>query len=101
MPFIAILIDVLTLGAYFLQLNNDSRTLRFLGLIFQGTMTILLLIVMIAYHGKRYSNYRPAGYSYLTIRYALIIFSFLINAIVLFLYILNFTGANDLIFSSF
>ncbi|BCA85876.1 hypothetical protein EsVE80_13990 [Enterococcus saigonensis] len=101
MPFIAILIDALTLGAYFLQLNNNSNTLRFLGLIFQGVMTVLLLLLLIGYHGKRHTGYRPEGYSYFTIRFGIMVFSFLINAIVLFLYILNFIGANNLIFSNF
>ncbi|PAB02119.1 hypothetical protein [Enterococcus canintestini] len=101
MPFLAILIDFLTLAAYFLQLNIDSSALRFLGLIFQAVMTLCLLLLMIRYRGKHYTNYRPEGYSYVTFRFAVILLSFLINGIVLFLYILNFIGANDLIFSSF
>lgn len=101
MPFIAILIDALTFGAYFLQLHTDNHTWRFIGLILQGILTIFLLLLVIVYHGKRYSNYRPKGYSYLTIRFAIILFSFFMNAIVFFLYLLNFIGANNLIFSSF
>lgn len=101
MPFIAILIDLFTLGGYFLQLNHGGAMLYLLGLIFQGVMTILLLIIMIGYHGKKHTGYRPEGYSYLTIRYGIIVLSFIINGIVLFLYGLNYFGVNDLIFSSF
>lgn len=101
MPFIAILIDLLTLGGYFLQLNNGGSMIYLSGMIFQGVLTIVLLIIMIAYHGKKYVGYRPEGYSYFTIRYAIIVFSFVINGIVLFLYGLNYFGVNDLIFSSF
>lgn len=101
MPFIAILIDLLTMGGYFLQLNSGGPMIYLLGMIFQGVMTIVLLIMLIGYHGKKYSGYRPEGYSYLTIRYAIIVISFVINGIVLFLYVLNYFGINDLVFSNF
>lgn len=101
MPLIAILIDLLTLGGYFIQLNNGSSALYLAGLIFQTVMTIVLLVIMIGYHGEKYSRYRPAGYSYLTIRYAIIVISFIINGIVLFLYGLNYFGINDVVFANF
>lgn len=101
MPFIAILIDTLTLGGYFLQLNNGGSIFYLIGLIFQGIMTVLLLFITIGYHGKKLTSFRPAGYPYLTIRYAVILLSFLINAIVLFLYGLNYFGINDVVFSNF
>ncbi|MFR3683796.1 MAG: hypothetical protein ACLTXM_01985 [Enterococcus sp.] len=101
MPFIAILIDLFTLVGYFLQLNNESSLLYLLGLFFQGVMTVVLLIIMIGYHGKKHTGYRPEGYSYLTIRYAIIVLSFVINGIVLFLYGLNYFGINDVVFSNF
>lgn len=41
MPFIAILIDALNLGGYFLQLNNGGSIFYLIGLIFQGIMTVL------------------------------------------------------------
>ncbi|HCM85132.1 MULTISPECIES: hypothetical protein [Enterococcus] len=101
MPLIAILIDLITLGGYFLQLNNGAPTLYLLGLIFQTIMTVLLLIIMIGYHGKKYSGFRPEGYSYLTIRYGIIVLSFVLNGIALFLYGLNYFGINDIVFSGF
>lgn len=101
MPFVAIIIDLITLGAYFLQLNYGSQTIYLFGLIFQVAMTALLLFITLAYHGKRFSRWRPEGYSYFSIRYAIIVLSFIINGMVLFLYVLNFFGGNDLIFSAF
>lgn len=101
MPLIAILIDLITLGGYFLQLNNGGPTLYLLGLVFQTIMTVLLLIIMIGYHGKKYSGFRPEGYSYLTIRYGIIVLSFVLNGIALFLYGLNYFGINDIVFSGF
>lgn len=101
MPLIAILIDLLTLGGYFLQLNNARSEFYLLGLIFQGIMTLLLLVIMIGYHGKKYTSYRPEGYAYFTLRYAIIVVSCLINGVALFLYGLNYFGINDVVFSSF
>lgn len=101
MPLITLLIDVLTLGGYFLQLNTGGSTFYLMGLIFQGIMTVLLLFILISYHGKKLTRFRPAGYLYLTVRYAVILISFLINAIVLFLYGLNYFGINDGVFTNF
>ncbi|WP_438788366.1 hypothetical protein [Enterococcus sp. DIV0756] len=48
-------------------------------------MTLLLLVIMIGYHGKKYTSYRPEGYAYFTLRYAILMVSFLINGVVLLL----------------
>ncbi|MZH20684.1 hypothetical protein GT412_13220, partial [Enterococcus durans] len=42
MPFIAILLDLLAAGAYFLQLNHQTETFLLIGLIFQGIVTLIL-----------------------------------------------------------
>lgn len=73
MPLVAILIDILTMGGYFIQLNHGGPLLYLAGLVFQTVLTVLLLILMIGYHGKRHTGYRPEGYSYLTIRYGIIV----------------------------
>lgn len=98
LPFFAIIIDLLTMGAYFMQVHNPD--LRYIGLIFQGVMVILLLILVFIYRGKKFMNFRPKGYPYFTIRYAIIVFSFLINGAVLFLYILNYLDINSVVFST-
>lgn len=101
MSLIAIMIDLITLGGYFLQLNHGGPGIYLLGLIFQTVMTVVLLIILIGYHGKKYSGFRPEGFSYLTIRYGIIVISFVINGIALFLYGLNYFGINDVVFSNF
>lgn len=102
MPFLAILIDVLTAGAYYLQLQNPTENIRFLGMVVQGVLTLILLIMVFAYQGKRYALMRTNfAYRNLSIRYGIIVLSFIINGVVLFLYVLNYLGINDLIFSAF
>lgn len=97
MPFNAILIDCLALFMYYIQLQNTN--LHLLGLVVQGVIVLLLLILSFTYQGKRHAKTPPIGYRYFSIRYAILIFSVLINALVLFLYVLNYLGINDLIFT--
>ncbi|GCF93266.1 hypothetical protein NRIC_11570 [Enterococcus florum] len=101
MPVFALLIDALTLGGYYLQLNHPGSFIYLIGFIFQLVMTLLLFFLTVGYHGKRYAGFRPEGYSYLSIRFGLIVVSLLINGIVLFLYGLNLFGINDLVFSGY
>lgn len=99
MPFIAILIDILAAGAYFLQRFNQETLLLFVGIIFQAIISVILFFLMVTYKGKRYSTLQPRPFvRYFSIRYAIIVFSFILNALVLFLYILNRMG-NPVIFS--
>ncbi|PHL20274.1 hypothetical protein CQR37_15375, partial [Enterococcus faecium] len=61
---------------------------------------LLLLIMMISYKGKKYARVQTEIFvKYVSIRYGIIILSFLVNAIVLFLYVLNYLNINPLIFS--
>ncbi len=69
-------------------------------MIFQGVITLLLLIMIISYKGKKYARVQTEVFvKYVSIRYGIIILSFLMNAIVLFLYVLNYLNINPLIFS--
>ncbi|EMF0377639.1 hypothetical protein JMQ87_002494 [Enterococcus faecium] len=69
-------------------------------MIFQGVITLLLLIMIISYKGKKYARVQTEIFvKYVSIRYGIIILSFLMNAIVLFLYVLNYLNINPLIFS--
>ncbi len=52
LPFIAILFDLVAAAAYFLQYNHQSSEVVFVGMIFQGVITLLLLIMIISYKGK-------------------------------------------------
>lgn len=100
LPFIAILFDLVAAAAYFLQLNYQTSGILFIGMIFQGVITLLLLVMMLSYKGKRYTRIQTKVFvKYVSIRYGIIILSFLVNAIVLFLYVLNYLDINPLIFS--
>lgn len=99
MPFVAILLDLLAAGAYFLQLNHQTEALLLIGLIFQGIVTLILCFMTIIYKGKRYAAIQPRLFiRYVSIRYAIIIYSFIINTVFLFLYVLNFLDINPLVF---
>ncbi|EOF72576.1 hypothetical protein SGA_01930 [Enterococcus faecium EnGen0132] len=59
LPFIAILFDLVAAAAYFLQLNYQTSGILFIGMVFQGVITLLLLVMMLSYKGKKicpYSN---------------------------------------------
>lgn len=97
----AFLFDLLALILYFFQ-KQDLTTSRFtIGLIGQTMLVFALLILVFSYKGKKYSQVQPViGMRYFSIRFALIVFSFIGNGLLLFLYLLNFLGRNSLIFSS-
>lgn len=100
MPLIALIIDALAFGAYYLQMQNSSYYT--VGVVVQAVLTLILLIIAISYSGKRYGyrtiQNRVGHYRNFSLRYVIIFLSFLINAAVLFLYVLNITGTNSLIF---
>lgn len=97
MPLIALLSDVIALFFFYIQTQNPN--LYLFGLIIQALIVVVLLWLSLTYHGKKYARTPPIGYRYFSIRFARLIISILINAIVLFLYVLNDLGINDLIFS--
>lgn len=100
MPLIAILIDLCTLFFYYLQLSSQNFYL--IGLLIQAVCTFVLLIITFTYHGKRFGAIQPNFfYRLFSIRYGIIILSTIINGIVLFLYVLNYLGINNLIFTLF
>lgn len=101
MPFFAILIDILAFGAYSLQRQNPSHGLYVLGIIVEVILTVVLLIMTFTYNGRRRSRFRnyDTWTHNFTFRYAIIVLSMIINAVVLVLYFLNITGRNPLIFS--
>lgn len=101
MPLIAIILDVLAVGLYHWQSQLLTHSRFLLGFSGQVLVVLLCLGLTIAYHGprKQQHDYTFKGYRYLTIRFAIILFSLLINGIVLFLYYLNLTGRNTMIFA--
>lgn len=98
MPLIALLVDVLAWGSYWLQAEYFDSGFTLIGFVFQIAVVVMLLLMSIDYHGPRLSRYRPQGYRYLTVRYGLIVMSFIINGLVLFLYVLAYFKINDVLF---
>lgn len=104
MPILALLMDGFTFAAYLLQRTYPSRDAYFFGIVFQGLMVFLLMIFLFVYKGKRYGAATPQSYfghyRNFSLRYTVMVLSFLLNAIVLFLYTLNFLDINPLIFTN-
>ncbi|MCH4057073.1 hypothetical protein [Lapidilactobacillus gannanensis] len=98
MPLFAIVIDLITLGVYWLQADYLATGLTLVGFILQAALVLVLLLLTIDYQGPRLTRYRPVGYAYLTIRYGIIVLSLVINALVLFLEALAYFGINDVLF---
>jgi hypothetical protein len=67
----------------------------------QIVLTVILLGMTFSYGGKRRQTHDLPfkGYHYTTLRYAIIIFSMIINAVATFLYLLNFlNGGSSVLF---
>ncbi|MFD1124660.1 hypothetical protein ACFQ22_04690 [Lentilactobacillus raoultii] len=101
MTLFAIFLDAIALGGYFFQLINGGPTIYLLGLFLQAIITIGLLIMTISFKGPHYANPWTYGWYTATFRYGIIVMSLAINAVVVFLYGLNYFGINHLIFSGF
>ena len=56
MPFLVLLIDLFAALIYFFQLNTQSHSANFVGLIIQTLITLILLVITFKYKGKRYAN---------------------------------------------
>ncbi|KRM61136.1 hypothetical protein FC26_GL002354 [Paucilactobacillus vaccinostercus DSM 20634] len=98
MPFLAIIVDFIAVGLYHIQAINLTSSILLIGLIGQTLITLVLLIFTFQYKGPRFTRYQLIFYRFFSIRYAIIFLSMLVNALVLFLYYLNYSGINPLIF---
>ncbi|WP_461240928.1 hypothetical protein [Paucilactobacillus sp. N302-9] len=99
MPLLALIIDAMAFGIYYLQAQTPTTGMFMIGLIAQIVLAIISLVIMVSYQGRRKQkhDYTLKGYRYLTIRFAIILFSFIINALMVFLYVLNLMG-NHVVF---
>jgi uncharacterized membrane protein len=101
MPLIAILLDAIALGGYFVQDSSRTHAMFVAGFVVEVVITVLLLIMTIAYRGPRRQqhDYNLKGWRYTTLRFAIIIFSLIINAGMLLLYFLNLkNGGSAVVF---
>ncbi|WP_390408868.1 hypothetical protein [Lacticaseibacillus jixiensis] len=97
MTLIALLLDIVAAASWYVQANNSQY--YFVGLVLQVILAVVLLIMIFGYRGRRNIRMNFKVFSPIfTIRFAIIVLSFLINALLVFLYYLNYTGANSVIF---
>lgn len=97
MTLIALLLDIVAAASWYVQSSNAQY--YFAGLVLQVILAVVLLIMLFSYRGRRNIRLNFKVFSPIfTMRFALIVLSFLINALLVFLYYLNYTGANTVIF---
>lgn len=99
MTLLAILLDVIALASYYVQLNTGGTTIYLLGLFLQAILTVGLLWLTITYGGQRYANPWLFGRHVATVRFTIISVSFILNAIMTFMYTINYFDINRLIFN--
>lgn len=96
MPFLSLIIDVLAFGGLYLTRQGSLPTVLGLGL--QIIFTIILLIFVFGYRGRRKGRFNFDTWSHVfTLPFALIVISFIGNGLLAFLYYLNYAGINPLI----
>ncbi|AQW20767.1 hypothetical protein PL11_001970 [Lentilactobacillus curieae] len=97
MVLLAIILDILSVGNYFFQLTVGPHTgvAYWLGTILQIIFAVILLLFAITYKGKKNIDVKVPGYKndVPTLRYSIIMASLILNIPVIFLYVLNLTGA--------
>lgn len=101
MPFLAIIFDAIAFAAYVFQLQHQTPTIFILGALLQMFVVIFLSTFTFGYRGPRHEkrDYTFKGYRYFSIRFAIILFSLIINTIVFVLYIMNILGTNTMMFN--
>lgn len=98
MPFMAVIADLVAVGFYLLQVQTPTPAMFTMGIVVQALVTLLLLIFTFGYKGPHRLSFFRAGYVNFTFRYGIIAGSMVINALILFMYFLNITGRNTVIF---
>jgi hypothetical protein len=96
MPFLSLIIDALAFGGLYLTRQGNLPSV--LGLGVQIIFTIILLIFVFGYPGRRKGRFNFDTWSHVfTLPFALIVISLIGNGLLAFLYYLNFAGINSLI----
>lgn len=98
MPVFAILLDLLTAVAYFVQLRSMSPAFFMLGAGLQIIVSVILLILIFNYQGRHRKRYWTDGYRPFTFGYGIIVISFVVNALIAVLYVFNLLNINHVIF---
>lgn len=96
MSILSLLIDALAFGGLYLTRQGSLPAILGLGL--QIIFTIILLIFVFGYRGRRKGRFNYDTWSHVfTLPFALIVISLIVNGLLAFLYYLNFAGINSLI----
>lgn len=97
MVLITLILDVLSIGNYFFQLTLGPHTgiAYWLGTILQIIFAMILILFAITYKGKKNIDVKVPGFKndIPTLRYSIIMASLIFNLPIIFLYVLNLTGA--------
>lgn len=89
MSFIAILVDLIAAGFYHFQSHNPSEIIQLIGLTVQALLAVITLFILLAYKGKRFNNLRIGTQQLFSLRFAVILISFILNMFLLLSYTLN------------
>ena len=96
MPILSLIIDALAFGG--LYLTRQGNLSPVIGLGAQIILTLILLIFVFGYRGRRKGRFNYDTWSHVfTLPFALIVISLIANGLLAFLYYLNFAGINSLI----
>lgn len=96
MPILSLIIDALAFGGLYLTRQGSLPAILGLGL--QIIFTIVLLIFVFGYRGRRKGRFNYDTWSHVfTLPFALIVISLIANGLLAFLYYLNFAGINSMI----
>ena len=94
---LTLLVDLLAAASYYVQ--RQAAGFYLIGLVLQVVFVIAGLIAVFGYGGKRRGYFNFDTWSRVfTLPYAFIVLSLIANGILAFLYYLNYSGANSLIF---
>ncbi|WP_283679818.1 hypothetical protein [Lentilactobacillus sp. Marseille-Q4993] len=99
MVLISIVLDIITVLNYVLQyqIGKHFDFIFYVGIGIQAVIAITLLLFAITYKGQKNLNIPLAKNDVPTLRYSVIMASFIINIPLIFLYVLNLMG-NPIVF---
>ncbi|MCI1284266.1 hypothetical protein [Lacticaseibacillus songhuajiangensis] len=99
MVIIAILLDIVAAAAYVVQAQSMTAAFFTLGVVLQIVISLILLIMMVRYQGRRRARYWTGTYHPFTFGFGIITLSFVVNALMAVLYVFNLLNINNIVFS--
>lgn len=99
MVILAIIIDIIAAAAYVVQAQSMTTSFFTLGVVLQIVISLILLIMMFRYQGRRRAHYWTGTYHPFTFGFSIITLSFVVNALMAVLYVFNLLNINNVVFS--